>query len=113
MGIMFSYQTSQSGGSFWYSVNFGIPYLSISIALNILLTLMIIVRLVLYTKNTRTALGFAGIGGLCIAMVTMLVESCALYAMSSLLVLVPWAIGSHIESTFLAVLTQTQVRAFP
>ena len=113
MGITFTYQTSQSRGSFWYNVNFGIPYFSISMALNVLLTLLIIIRLVLYTRNTRTALGLTGVGGLCIAIVTMLVESCAIYAMSSLLVLIPLAVGSHIESTFLAVLTQTQVRAFP
>ena len=39
----------------------------------------------------------------------MLVESCALYAATFLLFLVPWWAGSDIVSTFWPVLIQTQV----
>ena len=115
MGIVFVYQTSQPDGNFWHttSVNFGLPYISISIGLNVLLTLMIIVRLVLHTRATRAALGMTGIGGLCMGIITMLVESCALYAVNSFLVIVPWVFGNHTEGTFLSLLSQTQVRAYP
>ena len=91
--------------------DFGLPYISISISLNILLTLMIIIRLILHTKNIRTAMGGTGINGLCTAIVTILVESCALYTMSSLFVIAPWVAGYHDVIILLPILSQTQVRA--
>ena len=55
-------------------------------------------------------MGGTGIGGLCKAIVTMLIESCALYAMNSLFVAVPWVIGYNDVITFVPVLSQTLVR---
>ena len=109
MGTVFVYQLAQLTGSRW-SV---IPYLSISLSLNILLTLMIAIRLILHARNTRAALGITKIGGLCKAIVVMLVESCALYAVSSLLFIGPWGAGNNVANFFSALLGYTQVRAFP
>ena len=109
MGVMFVYQTAGVTTNAW-SV---LPYLSISLSLNVLVTLVIIIRLILHAGNTRTALGGAGIGGLCKAIVVMLVESCALYAVSSLLFIGPLGAGSFIMNVFLPILAETQVRAFP
>ena len=53
---------------------YGIPYLSISVSLNVLLTLLIVIRLVLHIRNIRVAMGTAGIGGLCKSIVTMLMS---------------------------------------
>ena len=92
---------------------FGLPHLAISTSLNIPLTLMIAIRLTLRAKKTRNALGVAGIGGFCKAIITMLIESCALYAASSLLFIVPWAAGNSAASPLSAILAQTQVRASP
>ena len=89
-----------------------LSYLSISISLNVLLTLMIVIRLILYTRNTRNALGSSGIGGMCKAISTMLIESCALYAVSSLLVIIPMAIQNFVMNVFFPVLAETQVRVF-
>jgi hypothetical protein len=114
MGIVFIYQTSQPDSSIWNSVaiNFGLPYFSISIALNILLTLMIVTRLVLHNRNVRSAMGAPpGISGLYMAAVTMLIESSALYAVNSLLFIGPWAATSHAADLFLPILAETQVRA--
>ena len=110
MGIVFDYQNSvlSLNGTPWA----GLPSFTISLSLNILLTLMIIARLVLHARDTRIALGMTGIGGLCTAIVTMLVESCVLYAVSSLLVIGPWGANSSITNVFLPILNQTQVRAF-
>ena len=74
---------------------------------------MIVIRLILHARNIRTALEGTGIGGLCKAIITMLIESCVLYAVSSLLVIAPWGASSPIAYTFLPILDQTQVRAFP
>ena len=112
MGIMLIYQTSQPNSSIWNSVaiNFGLPYFSISISLNILLTLMIVARLVLHSREIRTALGApSGLTGLYKAIITMLVESSALYAVNSLLFVGPWGAGSHAADIFLPILAETQV----
>ena len=87
------------------------PFLSVSIPLNVLLTLMIATRLVLHGGNIRAAAGPPGIGGLYKTIVTILVESSALYAVSSLLVIAEG--GSRIAYIFLPILAETQVRAVP
>ena len=74
---------------------------------------MIVVRLILRARNTRAALGIGGIGGLCKAIATMLVESCALYAVSSLLYIGSLAANSTVSNFFSFILPQTQASAFP
>lgn len=113
MGIMLIYQTSQPNSSIWSSaaIDFGLPYFSISMALNIILTLMIVTRLVLHRRNVRTAMGApGGATGLYNAIITMLIESSALYAINSLLFVGPWGAGNHAADLFLPILAETQVR---
>ena len=43
----------------------------------------------------------------------MLVESSALFTVSSVLVIGPWAAANAIANVFVRVLAETQVRAFP
>ena len=74
---------------------------------------MIIIRLVLLARNTRTALGRTGAGGLCRAIITMLIESCIIYAVSSLLVIGLFVTGSGASEIFMPILFETQVCAFP
>ena len=88
-----------------------LSYLSISTSLNVLLTLMIVIRLILHTRNIRNAMGIGGIGGLCKAISTMLIESYALYAVTLLLVIIPLAIQNYAMDIF-PILAKTQVRAF-
>ena len=115
MGIILVIQTSQPNNAFWNSaaVDFGLPYFSISIALNVLLTVMIVVRLTLHIRRIRSAVGMAGTGGLCKAIITMLIESCAIYTANQLLFVVTWAAGNVAADIFLPILGQTQVRTFP
>lgn len=111
MGSMFVYQSSEliETSSTW----FGVPYFSISLSLNTFLTLMIVIRLILQARNTRTAMGISGIGGFSKTIIAMLVESCALYAMNSLLVIGTWGAGDSIWGFFMNVLPEIQVRGFP
>ena len=91
-----------------------IPYISISLSLNVLLTLMIAVRLVLHGRNVRAATGCrAGIVGLYKTIVTMLIESSALFAVCSLLVIIPRSVDSPATNLFFPIFAVTQVRAFP
>jgi len=90
-----------------------LPYFSIAISLNILLTLMIIIRLVLHSRNVHAATGSpAGISGLYKTVVTMLIESSALYAVSSLLVIGPMAARGLAVNLFFPILAETQVCTF-
>ena len=90
---------------------FGIPHHSISISLNILLTLMIVTRLVLHGRGIRAALGpSASVGGWYRDIVTVLTESCALFAVTFLLFVIPWAANNAISSVFFPILVETQVR---
>ena len=109
MGVIFIYQDADVTRSIWSAV----PYFSISVSLNVLLTLMIIIRLIMQTRDTRNALGITGIGGLCKAIIIMLVESCALFAVSSLLVIGPLGAGNSTSNLFMAILGQTQVCTSP
>lgn len=113
MGILLLYKTSQPS-SIWNSLaaNFGIPYFSISISLNVLLTLMIVARLVLHGRRFRNALGAsARTNGLYKAVIAVLVESSAIYAVTSLLFIGPWIAKNRASDTFLPILGEVQVRS--
>ena len=112
MGIITLYLSSQPGSSLWkgITVNFGLPYFTISVGLNVLLTLMISARLLLHSRNIRGAMGSTnGVGSLYRAIVTMLIESSALYAVTSLLFIGPYAANNYASDIFLPILAEVQV----
>ena len=113
MGIaLLYYQASKPYSAIWDSANpdFGAPYYSISFSLNALLTLMIVIRLILHSRNVRNAMGTeAGAVGMHKAIITMLVESAALYAVAFLLYIGSWGAQSPAQFIFLPVLTEAQV----
>ena len=115
MGILFIYESMQpvyiTEGDY-IGVNVTISYYSISLSLNVLLTLMIVIRLALYSRNIRNAMGTAaGVGGVYKAVVVTLVESSALYAVAYLVYIGPWAANSYLGLVFSPVLGGVQVRA--
>ena len=78
----------------------------ISVSLNVLLTLMIVTRLILQKRNIQNAMGTAhGSGGLYNTIVTMLVESCAISALTYILYIVMWVTGNSTEMMFCPLLT--------
>ena len=96
--------------------NFSMAYLLISLLLNVLLTLMIVIRLALHSKNIRNAVGSTvEAGRLCKSIISMLIESCALYAGTFLVCIVSWytrdtAVGYAIWMVFQPILEEIQVR---
>ena len=113
-GILFLYQASQREMivlTLDTLVHFGAPYFSVSFSLNVLLTSMIIIRLTLHKRNVRDAMGAAaGAGGLYKAIITVLVESSALWVVCFILYVGPWAAKSFVQYIFLQVFAQIQVR---
>lgn len=116
MGVLLIYKTMQPGSGIKNPSSvfkFGVPYFSISVSLNVILTLVIVVRLVLHIRNIRRAIGAAAGGSRSYkTIVTMLVESSAIYFVSSLLYTGPWSIRSHFSDIVFPILVQAQVRAF-
>ena len=118
MGIMLVYHVSQPDCSIWNSgaMSFGLPYFSISVSLNILLTLMIVARLALHITGIRNIMGpparASRLYQAIKAIVIVLAESSALYAVNSLLFIGLWGAGSHVADIFLPILAETQVSAF-
>ena len=103
MGIMVLYQSAQLISSEWAML----PYCSILVSLNV-------VRLILHTRSVRTAMKKSGIGGLYKAIIVMLVESCALFAVSVILFIgLPWGSYRYAEKISRSVLSVTQVCASP
>lgn len=81
--------------------DFNYPYFAVSLSLNVLLTSMIVIRLILHRRNIQNAMGAsAGAGQLYGAVITILVESSALYAVSFLLFFVPWIAGIWVGGSF-------------
>lgn len=110
---MISYsQISTSGSIDWDFVvgHLEVPYFSISLSLNILITLMIAARLIRHSRNIRSAIGRTSDNGLYNTVVTMLVESCVLYAVGSLLFLGPLGAKSPIQGIFAPSFGNVQVR---
>ena len=112
MGIVTLHVASQPNSNLWYgaTTRFGLPYFIISVGLNVVLTLMISFRLILHSRNIRGVMGStSGISSLCRATVTMLIESSALYAITSLLFIAPYAASNFASDIFLPVLAEVQV----
>ena len=108
MGIVAVFQNTRLTGTIWAVF----PYFLISCSLNIILTLMIAIRLILYIGPVRTGVGITGIGRLCKAIITMFIESCALYAVSSLLYIGTGMARNSASLAFFCILAEIQVCAF-
>jgi hypothetical protein len=109
MGIVITYH--QAAEPFDKKIDFGIPYFLISLLLNVFLTFMIVIRLVRHSRDIRGALGpLVKSNRLYKAIVIILVESSALYAVTFILFIGPWGAGDGAQFLFFPILAQIQVR---
>ena len=112
MGISFVIETSKPllpAVSVLYKV---IPaYIAINFTLNVILTLMIVGRLALRSKQIRDIMGpWSGAGDWYKRIAVMFVESCALYAISLLVYLIVYSRPSSINDIPYQVFIETQFR---
>jgi len=100
--VLICYQTSKSKVLAWSTLatRFEVAYLSTSLSLNVLLTLMIATRLILHRRNIQNAIGPTTDGGLYNTVVTILVESCVIYAVDSLLLIGTFGAQSPVQDIF-------------
>ena len=114
-GIVLLFSQAHGGDGFRnpeIPFHFNLAYTSISASLNVLLTLMIVIRLVLRGRSVHAATGSrAGLSGLYKTFATMFVESSALYAGISLVVIGLWATFNYAWFAFVPALYIIQVCA--
>ena len=98
-------------GTGWMSFTFLFPYLSVSLAINILICILTVVRLLYHRACISKVLGPA-YGMLYASFAAMIVESAAVYAICSLFYLIPFAASSPLADAFLQILGEAQVTCF-
>ena len=107
-GITCIYGASKYPSLSWES--YCVPYYSVSLALNIILTLMIIARVFSHSRDVQRATGTqTTAGGLYKTIVTMLIESCSLYAIAFLICMA--SSRNTVTNTFWPALIHVQVCA--
>ena len=114
MGILRIYETwrPEYSAQFYLSDHLATPYYSIALSLNVILTLMIVVRLALHSKNLRDAMGpLSRPDKLYRTIITVLVESYALYAVNLIVDIGPWGARKSTGNVIFPLLAQTQVCA--
>jgi len=112
LGILFVYNAVQPLKFAAVNISIGLVYFAVCLSLNALLTLMIVARLLIHQRNIRKAVrASAGFSGLYTAVVTMLVESAALYAFTFLLYIGSWASDSAVVYIFSPIISQIEVIA--
>ena len=114
LGIVDIYYSSGMRNSTATNTNANTSYFSICVSLNVLITLMIVIRLIMCIRNIRNGIGASdGSGGLHTAastVITMLVESYALYVVVALAYIILSAMDSWVVNLFGDALGASQVR---
>ncbi|RDX57160.1 hypothetical protein OH76DRAFT_19488 [Lentinus brumalis] len=107
MSILTLYQASRPTASLWThtTVQFSLPYFSISIALNILLTLLLVGRLFYMSERAKRAIGREHAATYS-SIASMLIESAVPYAVTGLIFIITYARNSNVQNLVLPVLSQ-------
>uniref|UniRef100_A0A8H7XJQ7 Uncharacterized protein n=1 Tax=Psilocybe cubensis TaxID=181762 RepID=A0A8H7XJQ7_PSICU len=109
LGAFFILQAARPDSSLWshITLNFSLPYFSLTMATNILLTLMLVIRL-LYMRHKVMKIIDRSHGKTYTNIVTMLLESAAIYGVVSFIFLVLYIKGNTAALLFIPLLTQVQ-----
>ncbi|KAH7910908.1 hypothetical protein BJ138DRAFT_48492 [Hygrophoropsis aurantiaca] len=94
----------------WMSFSFLFPYLSVSLAINVIISILTAGRLLYHRRRILHVLG-PGHGALYTSFAAMIVESAAVYSVVSLLYLIPYAVNSPLANAFMQILGEAQIIA--
>ncbi|KAF9457968.1 hypothetical protein BDZ94DRAFT_1174596 [Collybia nuda] len=109
LGILFLKQVGSGTETPWqaYGINYTSPYYAMSLALNILVTIMIVTRLLVYRHRINRVMGKSH-GTHYTYLAAMIIESAAIYSTFSLLFLIPFAFKHPLSQLFLQALSPVQ-----
>jgi len=114
MGFMFIIQTSFPNGSLWANgeISFALPYFVLSVSMSVIATGLMVWRMLSVLPKLKFALSSGKQQNTPYTHVlAILVESCALYAIFSLIFIVLFAINHPIQFVFLSALANVQIIA--
>lgn len=111
MGVLWTLQSSSPGLSFYSALPlaYGTSYYAISLSVNMVLTILIILRLLHYRRTVVSVMS-AEHAKHYVSLATVLVESAALYSVFALLFLVTYAVNNPLNQVFLSIAQASQVR---
>jgi hypothetical protein len=111
MGTLWTLQSSQPGLSLYSALPlaYGTSYYAISLGVNIILTILITVRLLLYRRIVLGVLPEDHAREY-VSLLTIVVESASLYSVFAIIFLVTYATNHPVNAVFLTVASFTQVR---
>lgn len=110
MGTLWTLESSEPGLSFYSKLPlaFGTSYYSISLGVNIILTVLITGRLLVYRKQILESLPAEHAHGY-ISMLTIIVESAAIYSVCALLFLITYSVNNPANQVLLFISCAAQV----
>lgn len=112
MGTLWTLQSSQPGLSLYSKLPmaYGTSYYIISLSINIMLTILITIRLLMYRRIVTASLSSHHAKHY-LSLAAILVESAALYSLFAIMFIVTYAINNPLNQIFLGVASSAQVRA--
>ncbi|KAI0079051.1 hypothetical protein K474DRAFT_724371 [Panus rudis PR-1116 ss-1] len=111
VAIVFAIETASPSGFFAETTtSFGLPYFATSLSLNLLLTCLIAGRLWYYKREGRAVFG-RGYGRHYTSILTIFIESAALYSLVSILLLSTYAVQHPINQIWLGLSPAVQMTA--
>ena len=114
MGTLWTLQSSQPGLSLYSALPlaYGTAYYTISLSSNIVMTMLIIVRLLIYRRTIMRSLGPSTEHARdYTSLATIVIESASLYSVFGILFLITYAINNPLNQIFLSFANSTQVRS--
>ncbi|KIJ27597.1 hypothetical protein M422DRAFT_37667 [Sphaerobolus stellatus SS14] len=109
MGTLWTLQSSMPGLSLYSAlpIAFGTSYYVVSVSINIILTILITIRILLHRKKLLDTLP-AEHAQQYLSLMTIIIESAAIYSVTALLFIVTYAVNNPINQIFLTVASGCQ-----
>jgi hypothetical protein len=113
LGTLWTLQSSQPGLSLYSKgpIAYGTSYYVVSLSVNIMITILITIRLLMYRRIVAASLS-AEYAKQYLSLAAILIESAALYSVFALIFIVTYAITNPLNQIFLGVASSAQV-CFP
>ena len=108
MGIGLLVQVSRPTLSIWSSLNFSLPFFTLSLSHNIIITFMIALRLLVKRRHIVKALGYKHAQQY-ISIVAIVVESAAIFSITSITFLGLYLSNNSVQNVYFQILPQVEV----
>ncbi|KAG1734760.1 uncharacterized protein EDB91DRAFT_587063 [Suillus paluster] len=106
--VIMSSPTKATSG--WMSIRFLFPYTCVALAINIIVSLLTVLRLLHHRRRLSKILG-PGHGAIYASFAAIVIESASIYSICSLLYLIPFVVHNPLSDVFLQILGEAQIIA--